>query len=157
MNTIDLNGVIVGLSTWENQRFSQLPDYALPFFSQGGWEGWLQVEWAMFFTGYGYDIVREQNSYGTRLRADLVFNKQIPGSTEIIAEIKCESIYITTDNFCKLIQADEEKLASLVGRNNGIMLVAVTEPVLERTLYHQGYQTVPSTQNNIRIMYKIVK
>ena len=117
MNPIDLNGLIVGLSIWENQRFSQLPDYALPFFSQGGWEGWLQVELAMFFTGYGYDVVREQNPYDNHLRA----------------------------------------LASLDGRQNGIMLVAVAEPILEETLRSHGYQTVPSTQNNIRIMYKLVK
>lgn len=57
MKSITFNTIRTLLNEWADLRFACLPDFSLPFFSQGGWEGWIQVEWAMFFTSRDYDVV----------------------------------------------------------------------------------------------------
>lgn len=150
------------LNEWANLRFSCIPDFSLPFFAQGGWEGWIQVEWAMFFTNYGYDVVRELKAYdGCHLRADLVFNKNIPKQTptimDIVVEIKCQSIYVNMDAFCKAVDDDVAKLSMLGHNQRGIMLVVVFEPILLGKLCSKGYYQIPLAQKNICIMCKVVK
>ena len=155
---MDLKSLVAGIGLWENERLSRLPADTLPFFSQGGWEGWLQVELAMFFTGACFDVVREQRAYNDNRRADLVFNNHIPEVTDMVVEIKCESIYVeTVEDFCWKVQVDEYKLSTLPEGKCGIMLVGATEQALADKLIQANYTLIPTAQNNMHIYYKVIK
>lgn len=158
MNQIDLDTLITLIGIWENERLVRLPAEKLPFFSQGGWEGWLQVELAMYFTGANYNVVREQHAYNDNRRADLVFNNQIPGVADIVVEIKCESINVEkAEDFCWKVLVDEFKLSTLPNGKCGLMLVGATEPELEKELVGAGYTLVPTIQHNMHIYFKVIK
>lgn len=158
MNGINLVTLIALLERWENEHLSRLPANTLPFFSQGGWEGWLQVELATFFLEAQYDVVREQKAYDNSKKADLVFNTLTVQSPEIVVEIKCESIYIEkVDAFLSKIHEDERKLSTLPEHKYGIMLVGVTEQDAEDKLIKEGYFLIPTVQNNMHLLYKVIK
>lgn len=159
MNGINLVTLIALLERWENEHLSRLPANTLPFFSQGGWEGWLQVELATFFLEAQYDVVREQKAYDNSKKADLVFNTLTAQSPEIVVEIKCESIYIEkVDAFLSKIHEDERKLSTLPEHKYGIMLVGVTEKEAEdKLIIEEGYFLIPTVQNNMHLLYKVIK
>ncbi|MBN2942138.1 MAG: hypothetical protein JTJ18_08865 [Streptococcus sp.] len=162
MKSITFNTIRTLLNEWADLRFACLPDFSLPFFSQGGWEGWIQVEWAMFFTSRDYDVVRELKAYdGHLLKADLVFNKNIPKANpsvmDIVVEIKCQSVYVTQNAFYQSISDDVAKLSMLGHNQRGIMVVVVFEQNLLNKLRSEGYYQIPLVQKNICIMYKAVR
>lgn len=158
MKSITINTFRSEIKDWLDMRFSKLPDFSLPFFSQGGWEGWLQVEWAMFFTMRDYDVMREFHAYDQKnFRADLVFNNNILNHPNIVIEIKCQSIYVNYQSFYNSILNDEHKLSLLSDGQRCAMFVVVVEPSLFTQLKHAGYNELPIVQNNIRIMYRVIK
>ncbi|MGM9733968.1 MAG: hypothetical protein ACI3YT_07610 [Prevotella sp.] len=157
MKSITFNSIRTELRDWIDNRLSPLPNFGLPFFSHGGWEGWLQVEWAMFFTANDYDVIRESYVYDGALRADLVFNSTIQRGQEIILEIKCQSIYVKTDVLYKSIIEDENKLRGLNNGQKGVMCVVVVSQELYSKLQENGYSEIYSRNKEMALMYKIVK
>ena len=158
MKPLLVNDFQLELNEWCANRFATIPDYGLPFFQQGGWEGWLQVELAMFLTAKGYDVVREDKIYNANKRADLVLNGNCADTYHpiIAVEIKCQSIYIDNANFCNLISEDINKLNSLPDGFRGVMLVGVVEPELANILAENGFQNCPFIHNAIALFYKVI-
>lgn len=114
----------------------------------------------MFFTSRDYDVVREFKAYDEHLlRADLVFNKNIPKANpsvmDIVVEIKCQSVYVNQNAFYQSISDDVAKLSMLGHNQRGIMVVVVFEQNLLDKLRSEGY--IPLVQKNICIMYKAVR
>lgn len=156
MNLIDINTIAQGLQMWCNSRLSNIPAHALPFFSKGGWEGWTQVELAMYFTSYGYDVTREVPCYnGSYLRADLVFNRTINQKEEIVVELKCQSVYTP---ITELISKDVQKLSeNLYPYQKRVMVVLVIEADLEEIMNKDGYIPICyTTGRDIGIFAKII-
>lgn len=158
MRLITWNTFRSELRQWFDNRFSSIPDYSLPFFSQGGWEVWLQVELAMYFAASDYDIMREVKYDNQDLRADFVLNRNFYDRREIFVEIKCQSIYIDKYSMYNYISRDEQKMTQdLNDTQKGVMIVVVVEPTLAVTLEKYGYTEIKLIQNNIKIYSKIVK
>ncbi|MEQ3146772.1 hypothetical protein [Phocaeicola coprocola] len=140
------------IATWMNSRVATLPEFGQPFFSQGGWEGWVQVELAMYLTSRGYDVMREDRIYGNSFRADLVVNPNIVEFRNIAVEIKCQSMYRSIDSQLPLYDNDIERLLSLGLNWNGIMLIFVVEPILMNKLLSLGYMSYVT--RNLTLCYK---
>lgn len=158
MRLITWNTFRSELRQWFDNRFSSIPDYSLPFFSQGGWEVWLQVELAMYFAASDYDIMREVKYDNQNLRADFVLNRNFNNRREIFVEIKCQSIYIDKYSMYNSIHDDEQKMTQYLNdTQKGVMIVVVVEPTLAVTLEEYGYTEIKLIQNNIKIYSKIVK
>lgn len=108
------------VSEWFKQK---LTTDMIPYLSQGGWEGWVQVELAMFCGMLDFDIQREQKIYGDdRSRVDLLFNNLFfqPDNNQahddlkrIAVEIKCQSVYYDTSGFINAVNSDICKLRTL--------------------------------------------
>lgn len=138
---------------WMYSRVARLPDYGQPFFSQGGWEGWIQVELAMYLTSRDYDVVRESRIYNmNNYRADLVVNSNINGVKNIAVEIKCQSIYSQQYLQLNTYEHDIQRLKLLGTDWNAIMLIFVVEPNLSDLLSRNGYAYF--TTPNMTLCYK---
>ena len=158
MKPLLVNDFQLELNEWCANRFATIPDYGQPFFQQGGWEGWLQVELAMFLTAKGYDVVREDKIYNANKRADLVLNENCATVYRpiIAVEIKCQSIYINSDDFYKLICDDIEKMKSLPDGIRGVMLVGVVDSEFANYLAEEGFQCYAFINNAIALFYKVI-
>ena len=154
---LTVKGFIDELNKWMNTRVKSLPKYGQPFYSQGGWEGWIQVELAMWLTAKGYDVMREERIYDNKYyRADLVINPNIPNATTIAIEIKCQSIYSNINTFLKSATNDINKLESLDDSWNAIILCFIaSESAKKRKLGNYRIFTIDT--NNLSCMYTIIK
>lgn len=142
MNPITLDELLSKINDWCNEIFSDIPDEALPFFSSGGWEGWLQVELAMRLTWEGYDVVRESQIYDNGKKADIVFNDNCSDTNHprIVVEIKCQSIYKDINSFSGLISKDIDKLSGLPNDYVRLMLVAAVDQEFAQHLTAGGFE-----------------
>ncbi len=144
MNVFNENVFREGLQSWLNTRFALIPEKALHYFSKGGWEGWWQVELAMWFASFDYDVEREMHVYknNPKLSADLVFNSHIDTATNYVVEIKCQSITQTMNSFIEQIQCDIEKIKKTDFGYKIILVSFIDENV------------VPTFQeNNFKLLY----
>lgn len=145
------------LKNWIEIRFAQIPDYGLPFFSQGGWEGWLQVELAMYLTSKGYDVIRESRIYdNTNFRADLVLNTILNTNRIIGVEIKCQSIYLQPCEVIKKIEEDILKLKELGNVWNGLIIVAVVSDEFLQILKNGGFECYVNSYRTMALCFKAV-
>ena len=157
MKEITMTNLKTELKNWIEEKFSLIPDYGLPFFSLGGWEGWLQVEFAMHLTNNGYDVIRESRIYGnTRYRADLVLNETLNKNRIIGVEIKCQSIYLQPVDIIKMIEEDYNKLRTLGNVWNGLIIVAVISKELFDILQKDGYECYINSHGNMALCFKSV-
>lgn len=86
-------------------------------YTQGGWEGWVQVELTKYlYNNYPkIEVCREFPLYGNSKRVDLFINKSLA------VEIKCQSIY-NGEKILEGVEKDCEKMQSLNGNVEKIVI-----------------------------------
>lgn len=147
------------LGDWVSSKAIQINNYVQPFYSQGGWEGWVQVELAMLLTESSYDVIRERAIYNNSgQRADLVINSTCSNASypPIVVEIKCQSIFLTDDDFYKAICADEQKLKNLPVKYKKLMIVFVVDQGIYDRLLKSDYYDVKNGNSNFTVLSKIL-
>lgn len=159
MKPITINELESLISDWAVMKESQMTELGLPFYSQGGWEGWVQVELAMFLTSNGYDVIREDRIYqGQEYRADLVINSNCADTYHppIAIEIKCQSIYLTEAALYGAIETDERKLANLVDWRKLMLVFTVDQQTTDILQNQKNYEILKVPNGFFAIMYKIL-
>jgi hypothetical protein len=95
---------------------SRGPSFKYYFPLKGGWELWVQADFAAFVLAKDstYDILREVNIYtDVYQRVDMLFNENAPLVTDKIAiEIKCQTL-LSQNDFIAGVGADIAKLAQI--------------------------------------------
>lgn len=159
MKPISLNDFRSEIQLWSDKISREYSDKALPFFSSGGWEGWLQVELAMHLTLQGYDVVRELKVYGTGQKADMVLNDNCSDSIHprIVVEIKCQSVNTTDiDSVSGLISKDIDKLSGLPNDYVKLMLVAAVDLNFAEYLAGSGFKPCATVRDAIALFVRRV-
>lgn len=160
MKPITINELESLISDWAVMKKSQMTELGLPFYSQGGWEGWVQVELAMYLTSNGYDVIREDRIYqGQEYRADLVINSNCADATyhpPIAIEIKCQSIYLTEAALYGAIETDEMKLANLVDCRKLMLVFTADQRTIDFLQNQKNYKRLKVPNCFFAIMYKIL-
>ena len=141
---LSMTGLKVELENWHRERFEGIDSNFMPYFSKGGWEGWLQVEWAMYLNSQDYDVLREEPIYNNNQRADLVINKNIPRGdnqvfNNIAIEIKCQSIYNSQDQFLESVKSDINKLEELRYYWSKLMVVVAIDDNILNLLRRENF------------------
>lgn len=94
MNYDFKNHFVVGIYGWAHTKYSAIQS---AFHMKGGWEGWLQVELALWLQQNGFEVEREKHVFNNPLEAaDLVVTSPNPQGgypVRTIVELKCESLY----------------------------------------------------------------
>lgn len=90
------------------------------FLQKGGWEGWLQVEFASYLQTLSFQVQREYPAYTTAQRADILAQSLSQVAPPIyqydIVELKTESLFQsgnTPDDFINRVEADIAKGANV--------------------------------------------
>jgi len=95
----DMIDMIDMIGTWAELRKEDIHKI---YEQKGGWEGWMQVELALYLaSNYPHiNVRREENVYSNnpKLRADILFKKRMGWE---IVELKCESLFQDLEGFTR--------------------------------------------------------
>ena len=79
--------------------------------TNGGWEGWAQVEVALWWSAQqGVEIIREEKLWNDNRKADLIIKRD---STASVVELKCKTLAEEGGAFAGHLRDDYDKLNSL--------------------------------------------
>lgn len=164
MNELSEKSLISEIVLWMRTRVAPLN--VQPYYSKGGWEGWVQVELAMWLTSRGYNVIRENRIYDYNYyRADLIINENVNPNNLIVIEIKCQSVLSTEKHVIEGFCNDVNRLESLIANNmNPYMFIFVIDQglanILSRNYKYSEYDCYSSTEENsicMKFMYKKIR
>jgi hypothetical protein len=119
---------------------------------EGGWEYWIQIDfpcWLDVSFGVQFDFRREVAGVATGGRLDWLINSQGVGGARTAVEIKAQTHKYLTATFLADIQRDINKLQTVGGGTNRLMLAAACDDAAATALTTQQFLNLFYLPNNV--------